>query len=213
MTSSPRIIDAGPALNFFSTNNERLLFATLGSLSAPEKVEEEMRRKARQETRFAPTERVLNKVRPPLFTVLSDDATPALSEVSKRLTSFDLPTRRTRGEKDLGELMVVAHAVVIAETGADVIVVIDDGGGARMAQQEARRLVVQQSAGRAYGSIQLIDTPGVLELAVRLGHIADKGVMRKIYAALRGCDDGLPSIEMTELLSDQVWAARPPGNQ
>ena len=82
--------------------------------------------------------------------------------------------------------MVVAHAVVAAETGVDVIVVIDDGGGARMAQQEARRLAIQQSVGRHYGSMQLIDTPGILKLAVRLGHIPNKGVMRKVYGKLRG---------------------------
>jgi len=36
------IIDAGPGLNFFSINKERLLIGVLGQLSAPETVQEEV---------------------------------------------------------------------------------------------------------------------------------------------------------------------------
>lgn len=52
------IMDAGPGINFFSLNKERLLFSTLGPLCVPEIVETEILRKARQEQRFAVAERV-----------------------------------------------------------------------------------------------------------------------------------------------------------
>ncbi|WP_347222348.1 hypothetical protein [Mycolicibacterium poriferae] len=47
------IIDAGPGLNFFSLNKERLLFGALGPLSAPESVQDEILRKAGKDKRFA----------------------------------------------------------------------------------------------------------------------------------------------------------------
>lgn len=52
--SHPPIIDAGPGLNFFSINKERLLIGILGYLSAPETVQNEVFRKSRQDERFRP---------------------------------------------------------------------------------------------------------------------------------------------------------------
>ncbi|MGH3764139.1 MAG: hypothetical protein ACRDS0_14075 [Pseudonocardiaceae bacterium] len=40
------IIDAGPGLNFFSINKERILIGVLGQLSAPETVQNEVFRKS-----------------------------------------------------------------------------------------------------------------------------------------------------------------------
>ena len=48
MTGRP-IMDAGPGINFFSIHKERLLFATLGALSIPETVREEIQRKSDHE--------------------------------------------------------------------------------------------------------------------------------------------------------------------
>lgn len=48
MTYRP-IIDAGPGLNFFAINKERLLIGILGQLSAPETVQDEVFRKSQQE--------------------------------------------------------------------------------------------------------------------------------------------------------------------
>ena len=50
------IMDAGPGLNFLSLNKERLLFDTVGPLRVPEKVEEEILRKSRQDRRFSAAE-------------------------------------------------------------------------------------------------------------------------------------------------------------
>lgn len=46
------IIDAGPPLNFFAANKERILIGVLGELSAPETVKQEVKRKCRVDRRF-----------------------------------------------------------------------------------------------------------------------------------------------------------------
>ena len=48
------IIDAGPGLNFLSINKERLLIGVLGPLCTPETVQNEVLRKARQDTDSKP---------------------------------------------------------------------------------------------------------------------------------------------------------------
>ncbi len=49
MTAHRPVIDAGPALNFFSINKQRLLIGVLGPLGAPETVRDEVFRKAKRE--------------------------------------------------------------------------------------------------------------------------------------------------------------------
>jgi hypothetical protein len=56
--------------------------------------------------------------------------------------------------RDLGEIMVIAHAVVAAEAGVTVTVLIDDGQGARTATSEIGRLQRLRSRGHAVGSIK-----------------------------------------------------------
>lgn len=58
------IIDAGPALNFFAANRERLLISVLGKISAPEIVIDEVRGKAQSDRRFRPAAPVLNRLLP-----------------------------------------------------------------------------------------------------------------------------------------------------
>ncbi len=125
MTQRP-IIDAGPGLNFLSINQERLLIAVLGKLSAPATVGDEVLRKAAQDPRFRPAAAAWKKLTPNWIQILPDDVTPALSRVVDRLTRQPM-AERLKHAKDLGETMVIAHAVVAAEAGAHVIVLIDDG--------------------------------------------------------------------------------------
>lgn len=73
------IIDAGPGLNFFSVNQERLLIGVLGRLSAPEAVQDEVLRKSRQDARFRPAATVWRKSTPRWVEILSDDGTPELA--------------------------------------------------------------------------------------------------------------------------------------
>ena len=112
---------------------------------------------------------------------------------------------RLQQSRDLGETMVIAHAVVAAEAGADVIVLIDDGLGAQTATREIRRLRRLRAGGVAVGWIALASTVTVLTKAAGTQHIPDRGEMREIYRRLRGLDDGLPPIEKTDLLSTPRW--------
>lgn len=203
MTRRP-IIDAGPGLNFLSINKERLLFGTLGPLSAPESVEQELLRKAGSEDRFHAAARVWRKLPSRWMEVLSDDQTPELNAVVHRMTSLPLQ-ERARRRRDLGETMVIAHAVVAAEAGDDVAILIDDGGGVQAAAAEVRRLRRLRASGVAVGTVRLVNTLTVLERAAGGQHLPGRSEMRDVYSRLRRLDDGLPPIERTDLLSPDLW--------
>lgn len=47
----------------------------------------------------------------------------------ERISGLPIDERKTQS-KDLGEIMVIAHAVVAAESGQAVTILIDDGPGA-----------------------------------------------------------------------------------
>jgi|SRR6185437_16661775 len=133
------IIDAGPSLNFLSIHKERLLIAILGPISAPETVQGEVLRKSQQDVRFRAAAAVWRKLTPRWIQILPDDATPELSIVVQRISGLPMDERR-RHPKDLGEIMVIAHAVVAAEPGHSVTILIDDGPGATIASSEISRL-------------------------------------------------------------------------
>lgn len=198
------IIDAGPALNFLSINKERLLFSVLGPLCVPECVREEVLHKSRVDPRFTRAEAVWNKLGPRWMEILSDDVTSELSAAVQRISGLPI-TERLKQAKDLGETMVVAHAVVLAEAGAVVTVVIDDGAGARIATSEQRRLERRRVQGQQVGSLILVNTLTILERAAGREHLPDRAAMRSTYERLRNQDDGLPSIEYTRLLSAEFW--------
>ena len=198
------IIDAGPSLNFLSINKERLLVGVLGPLSAPETVQAEVLRKSREDERFRAAATVWRKLAPRWIQILSDDETPELAAVVHRVTRQPME-ERLKHPKDLGETMVIAHAVVAAEAGETMTVLIDDGPGTRIATSEISRLQRLRSNGRAVGSIRLASTLTVLERAAGGEHIPDKATMRDIYKRLRGLDDGLPPVETTNLLSSALW--------
>ncbi len=202
--SHPPIIDAGPGLNFLSINKERLLIGVLGPLSAPDAVQAEVLRKSRQDPRFRSAAPTWRKLAPKWIRVLPDDQTPELAAVVHRITREPM-SERLRHSKDLGETMVIAHAVVAAEAGATVVVLIDDGLGARMATAEIRRRDRLRANGRPVGSIRLASTLTVLERAAGGEHIPTRDAMRGIYQRLLGLDDGLPPIETTGLLAASRW--------
>ncbi|GAB3576325.1 hypothetical protein GCM10027445_40210 [Amycolatopsis endophytica] len=171
----------------------------------PETVHREILGKACSDRRFASARTVLNKLPSRLLEILPDDTTPQLSAVVHRLTGRYLPERR-QAPRDLGELMVIAHAVVAAEAGADVIVLIDDGAGQRSAAGEIERLLRLRGAGRTAGTLRLAGTVAVLQRAARTRLVADRGEMRELYQRLRGLDEGLPPIDHTNLLSAEFWS-------
>ncbi|WP_440348298.1 hypothetical protein [Melissospora conviva] len=161
-------------------------------------------RKSREDLRFRPAATVWRKLTPRWIDVLPDDETPELAAAVHRITQQPMQDRLRR-LKDLGEIMVVAHAVVAAEAGETMTVLIDDGSGARIATSEIRRLQRLRVQGHAVGSIRLVSTLTILQRAAGTQHIPDKSAMRDIYLRLRGLDDGLPPIESTGLLSGPQW--------
>lgn len=204
MTTRP-IIDAGPALNFFAINRERLLFSVIGRISTPETVEREVLSKSRSEARFRAAEAVWRKLKPGNWIeVLSDDVTDGLAAAVGRISGMPMH-QRIRKARDLGELMVLGHAVVKAESGLSVIVLIDDNAGATLATYEIARLERLRIQGRPVGKITLVNTPTILRRAAGGAHIPDRSTMRTIYNRLRSCDDGLLPVERTNLLSREVW--------
>lgn len=198
------IIDAGPGLNFLSINQERLLIRVLGKLSAPETVQGEVFSKSRQDERFRVAEGVWRKLTPNWMRILSDGQTPELEGVVQRITHQPMAERLGR-PKDLGEIMVIAHAVVAAEAGQEVTVLIDDGEGARTATSEINRLERLRRSGRPVGSLTLASTLTILERAAQKQYVSGKADMRQLYRRLRELDDGLPPIETTRLLSLDLW--------
>ena len=113
---------------------------------------------------------------------------------------------RKKQPKDLGETMVIAHAVVAAETGHTLTILIDDGPGAQIATLEINRLDRLRSSGSPVGTIRLTSTLTVLERAAGTVHLPDRAAMRHTYQRLRGLDDGLPPIEKTNLLAHTLWS-------
>lgn len=198
------IIDAGPGLNFLSINKERLLIAVLGPFSAPETVQGEVLRKSQQDDRFRAAATVWRKLTTRWIQILPDDATPELATVVQRVSGLPMDERR-RQPKDLGETMVIAHAVVAAESGQSVMILMDDGPGAAIATSEISRLRRIASSGHPVGSITLASTLTILGRAAGTEHLPDRAAMRDIFSRLRGLDDGLPPIEKTDLLSPKFW--------
>jgi hypothetical protein len=204
MSTRP-IIDAGPGLNFLSVNKERLLIAVLGPLSAPETVRDEVLRKSRQDDRFRAAATVWRKLANRYIQILSDDVTPELATAVQRISGLPI-AERMKHSKDLGETMVIAHAVVAAESGQSVTVLIDDGTGAEIATSEIRRLQRLTVSGQSVGSITLASTLTVLGRAAGTQHLPDRAAMLDTYGRLRELDDGLPPIEKTNLLSGALWS-------
>lgn len=199
------IIDAGPGLNFLSIHKERLLIAIIGPFSAPESVQGEVLRKSQQDERFRAAGTVWRKLTTRWIEILPDDVTPELATVVHRVSGLPMNERR-RQPKDLGETMVIAHAVVAAESGQSVTILIDDGHGATIAMSEIGRLRRLGSSGRAVGSVTLANTLTVLGRAAGTEHLPDHAAMRDTYNRLRGLDDGLPPIENTDLLAPRFWS-------
>ena len=204
------IIDAGPALNFFSLNRERLLFQVAGALSTPETVREEILRKASQDPRFQAAERVVKKLPEKYLEILSDGDSPDLRHTVERLTdhSFNELTPRT---KNAGETMAIAHAALLAERGQDAFLLMDDFPARQIVAQENRRLARLHTQGRKRTScprIIVIGTADILTRAVREHVIGSRAELKKLYLRMRELDDGLLPFDQSDL--PQLFR-RPPG--
>lgn len=203
----PRIIiDAGPSLNFFALHQERLLFGTLGPLATPEQVVTEISNKARtSQERFGHAADVLRKLPDKYWLVLSDEITSDLDDAIQIITR--IPTNdRIHNQQDLGEVMVVSHALVQARAGLHVTVLIDDGDGQRLAANAARIINSEREDSPTAGSITVISTIDVLTIACENAQISTKADLKALYLRIRSLDDGLMPIESTGLLKLDCWS-------
>ena len=58
------------------------------------------------------------------------------------------------------------------------------------------------------GTLSLVRTVTILEVAVTRGLIADRGELRRLYGRMRDLDDGLEPIDKTGLLARRLWEGR-----
>ncbi len=84
---------------------------------------------------------------------------------SQRLSNTPMIDRMALS-KDLGEELVMAHAVVQAGAGADVVMLIDEIRGAAAATLEVKRLERLTAKGHAVGSLRLYSTLTVLKAGI-----------------------------------------------
>ena len=199
------VVDAGPALTFLARKETtRVLVQGLrGGFASPETVREEVIRKSRQQPKpFGAAKAqwtVLENAG--RIDVLSDDETPELSVAVQRLARMPM-TQRLQYGKDLGEVMVIAHAAVLAEEGKNVTILIQERDGTALALQEAARIA---SMSGVTGSIRVWNTETVLLSAVGSQQIPDKKTMKRLYLGMRPLDAALPPINETELITSSVW--------
>jgi hypothetical protein len=199
------VVDAGPALTFLARKDTtRVLIQGLrGGFASPETVRTEVMRKCRQKRRLLGAAENQWKVleNAGRIQVLSDDETAELSAAVQRLCNMPMSQRIQQG-RDLGELMVIAHAAVLADAGQDVVILIQEHDGTMLARHEAARFA--RLAPRR-GTIRVWNSQTVLLRAAGSPQIPDKAVMKDIYEAMRPRDAALPPIEDTDLLTSPIW--------
>jgi hypothetical protein len=191
------LLDAGPCLNFLAVSQQNILVQLAQenglSLAAPERVDREILGMAR-DARFArtPVTSTWAKLKSSgRVSILEDTlATAAFAEAVARISG--LPAHdRVRDSRSLGEIMVLAHASVLAQHGAQVYVLMDDGDARRRARVEKGWL--ERAA--VPGVLTLWSTPQVLHDAARHeGWIRGGLTVQQVYDKMRAFDDGLPPL-------------------
>lgn len=192
------ILDAGPCITFCAASKQSLLLEILQQsrfdLFVPDTVDDEILGKEKADSQFAGTGSNWNLLTANGHVKVlssdpdSDDGT-ALATIVYHLARMPL-AERLQMKKDLGELMVIAHAKMHSDRGEKVVVIIDEWRGQKFASQVG---------------LKVINTERVLLMGIKTGHITDKSHMKKLYEQLRTFDLGLVAIEETKLLSAEVW--------
>lgn len=207
MPMSSHIIDAGPAINFLATNNQRILIAGIGTqpFHAPEAVRDEVMRKAAERPDLAAAAPAWRRIETNWILLIPATRSPTLDRLAITLTQGPLPIVPSRA-KDSGETYVVIHAVERALNGNKVIVIIDDGGGQELLRRAQQYLNAQRRNNPSIGTVTLMTTEDILLARANTNHIPDKQKMRRIYDQLRAIDNGLVHIDNTALLTNTHWS-------
>ena len=207
----PFIIDAGPALNFLASGHERLLTNAIGRqpVHAPQTVEDEVLRKARNTSKFKGAAGRWGKMKPNWIHLLSDDSQdPALRQAAQTLLATSLEVRQRDGD-DLGETMVVLHAYAKAMAGETVVVIIDDGRGRAFAAKAIDRISNAKQAGTTTGGIQLTSTVPLINQRINTPDVPDRATLKSIWSDISRMDDGLPNTLPDALTNSLNWNREP----
>lgn len=201
------IIDAGPCLNFLASHCERILFHVVDKgVSVPASVKAEALRKAMRDSRFKGVPVTWAKLEANSWLhVLSDEITLELQSAAMDVLTQPL-VQRQRQARDLGEVMVITHAVSLAYAGHDVVIIMDDGAGRALASTQIARLDIMRTAGERVGEVALYGTVDILRGAAGSKHLVDMKSLREVYGRLRLLDDGLPNLADTGLLDQSLWS-------
>ncbi|WP_328467851.1 hypothetical protein [Streptomyces sp. NBC_00448] len=195
------VLDAVICVHFVGANLQRLLVDVLRAaqlvLLVPEEVHQEVLGKARKYGSIeTPWRRLVAsdcvRVLPALRAAT---ASPRVVEVFEEIRGLQFE-KALRRPKDLGEAVVIAHAVEFVERGHEVFVAIDDQEGqATSARYDLTVLTIEQ----------------VLQLAILHGKFPTEGELKRAYARLRSYGDGLVDYGRTELpTAFKDWRASRP---
>jgi predicted nucleic acid-binding protein len=186
------IFDAGPIVGFAAAGRLTLLVEVFDRIrmqrAVPFAVDKEVRRQGRKYA--AVSRRWPAAVMSGRFEVLDEVAVGVADQrvvaEAARLRDTD-PDSALSAQRDLGEILTVAHAVVARSDGLQVAVSTDDSYGARLAGAE---------------QLLNLDTVAILRLAIRLGLIAAKTDLQTLYRAL-SLYSHLPPLTATRLLEEK----------
>lgn len=188
------LLDAGPSLNFLAVGQENILIQAAASqklqLAAPARVDTEitgMARNARFErTRVKTTWATLKTSH--RVEILPDElTTQQFTDAVARISGMQAQ-KRVRDKNSLGEIMVLGHASVYVQQGANVFVLIDEGDGRQRAGKEARWLREEGCT----SILTLWSTRQILqEAGKRTGWIKGDKTWEQVYDAMTAFDDGL----------------------
>lgn len=191
------LLDAGPSLNFLAVRQENILIQAAASaslrLAVPARVEREILGVS-QNARFqrSPAEATWRRLRSAGHIDVLDDtlATEPFIDAVTRISGQPAHDRIRTG-KNLGEIMVLAHACVLAQQGHDVYVLIDESDG----RTRARSQITWLQENKATGRLVLWSTPQVLKQAAgQSGWIKHGLTWQAVYQQMRQFDDGLPDL-------------------
>ena len=160
-SDSPR-----PGLTLLAEVSDRMRMQRAVPFAADKEVRRQSRRYAAVSRRWPAA------VMPGRFEVLGEVAVGVADQrvvaEAARLRDTD-PDSALSAQRDLGEILTVAHAVVARSDGLQVAVSTDDSYGARLAGAE---------------QLLNLDTVAILRLAIRLGLITAKTDLQTLYRAL-----------------------------
>jgi predicted nucleic acid-binding protein len=158
------ILDTGPCLNFLAIDQGKLLYRVLGSTNerilVPQEVANEIVDKARESAKFSSAARRFEGLsREPKFEILASNLDDvelirAMQQVSPRKPPSELLARRRM--KDLGEILVISHAIKLRGEGNTVNLVMDDREGRKLAMKHGFRPIRTTRIFATAGSMGLL---------------------------------------------------------